>query len=125
MSDYRVLRNTRTGEVVLERARWCASFVCHFFGLMGRAGLPEGEGVLFVTGRESKAATTIHMFFMRFPIGVIWLAGDGRVVDKRLAKPWRPAYAPQAPARYYVEANVNVLDKVEVGDVLTFSDHAS
>ncbi len=65
------------------------------------------------------------MFFMRFPIGVIWLAGDGRVVDKRLAKPWRPAYAPQAPARYYVEANVSVLDKVEVGDVLTFSDRAS
>ncbi|GIK27555.1 MAG: hypothetical protein DWB44_12150 [Chloroflexi bacterium] len=125
MSDYRVLRNTRTGEVVLGRARWCASFLCHFVGLMGRAGLPQGEGLLFVTGRESKAATTIHMFFMRFTIGVVWLAKDGRVVDKAVAKPWRPAYAPKAPAQYYVEANVSVLDSVEIGDVLTFSDRTT
>ncbi len=124
MSQRRVLRNVQTGAVVLAQARLCISFWCHFRGLMLRARLPEDEGLLFVTDKEGRVHTTIHMFFMRFSIGVIWLDAQGRVVDKQLAKPWRPAYAPAAPAQYYLEANVSVLDRVKVGDVLRFDEKA-
>jgi hypothetical protein len=118
----RVLRNARTGAVVLERVRLCDTFWSRFRGLQFVRHLPEGEGLLFVTSSESRANTTIHMFFMFFSIGVVWLNASGEVVDKCLAKPWRPAYAPQKPAQYFVEALPDVLDRVQVGDVLRFDE---
>lgn len=118
----RVLRNARTGAVVLERVRLCDTFWSRFRGLQFVRHLSEGEGLLFVTSSESRANTTIHMFFMFFSIGVVWLNASGEVVDKCLAKPWRPAYAPQKPAQYFVEALPDVLDRVQVGDVLRFDE---
>jgi uncharacterized membrane protein (UPF0127 family) len=122
MSQYRVVRNMATGEVVLPRARWCASFLCHLKGLMFRRSLPSGEGLLFVNRRESVSGASIHMLFMRFNIGVVWLDKNGTVVDAKVAKVWRPAYAPRRAAQYYLEANVGILDRVKVGDVLTFDE---
>jgi uncharacterized membrane protein (UPF0127 family) len=122
--SYRVLRNADTGAVVLARARWCASFLCHLRGLMFVMHLPKDEGLLFVTKSESKTNTAIHMFFMFFSIGVLWLDKTGRVVDKKLAKPWRPMYAPRDPAMYYLEANPDVLERVEIGDRLRFDEVA-
>lgn len=125
MSRYRVVRNAATGDMVLPRAGWCASFMCHLKGLMFRRSLPPDEGLLFVNGRESVSGASIHMLFMRFDIGVVWMDKTGRVVDTRLAKTWRPAYAPQHAAQYYLEANVDILDRVKVGDVLTFDEIAT
>lgn len=123
-AEWRVLRNNKTNAIVLSRVRLCVSFWCHFRGLQFVSRLPEDEGLLFVTEREGKAHTTIHMFFMLFAIGVIWLDAQGRVVDKQLAKPWRPAYAPRAAAQYFLEANTSILDRVEIGDVLRFDEAA-
>jgi uncharacterized membrane protein (UPF0127 family) len=124
MSQFRVVRNTATGEVVLPMAGWCASFLCHLKGLMFRKSLPSGEGLLFVNGGESVSGAAIHMLFMRFSIGVVWMDKSGMVVDCRLAKPWRPAYAPKRAAQYYLEANTDILDRVKVGDVLSFDERA-
>ncbi len=120
--NWRVLRNAETGTVVLARARWCASFWCHFRGLQLVGHLPEDEGLLFVTSKESVTNSAIHMFFMRFSIGVIWMDASGKVVDTCLARPWRPLYAPRQPAQYYVEANTSILQRVNIGDVLHFDE---
>jgi hypothetical protein len=122
MADWRVLRNSKTGQVILPRARLCKSFWCHLKGLMFVVKLPADEGLLFITAGESRTNTAIHMLFMRIPISVIWLDKNGRVVDTALAKPWRPLYTPKAPAQYYLEANVAVLERVQVGDILNFDE---
>ncbi len=119
---HRILRNSATNEVILERAGWCASYWCHLRGLQFVQHLPENEGLLFVTNHEGRTHTAIHMFFMFFSIGVVWLDKAGVVVDKQLAKPWRPAYGPRAAAQYYVEANPSILDRVEIGDKLRFDE---
>ena len=120
--DWRVLRNVETGAVVLARVRLCTSFWCHFRGLQLVPRLPDDEGLLFITGFEGRAHTSIHMLFMRFSIGVVWLDSAGRVVDQQLAHPWRPAYAPKSPARFYVEANASILERVKTGDILRFDE---
>jgi uncharacterized membrane protein (UPF0127 family) len=118
------LRNRATGDTLLSRVKWCASYFCRLRGLMFRSGLRAGEALLFVEASESRVATTIHMFFVPFAIAVVWLDGAGRVVDKALAQPWRPAYAPRAPARYYLETHPAFLDRVSIGDELIFEDCA-
>jgi uncharacterized membrane protein (UPF0127 family) len=122
MTKHRIIRNAQTGEVVLAQAVWCASFLCRLRGLMFRRALPAGEGLLFVNGGESVSNASIHMLFMRFNIGVVWMDRTGQVVDTRLAKVWRPVYAPKRAAQYYLEANVDILDRVKVGDVLAFDE---
>lgn len=124
MSDYRVIRNAATGKTVLARAKWCASAWCRFRGLQLRFSLPEDEGLLFVYNGESIAATAIHMFFVFMSIGVVWLDASGKVVDKKLAKPWRPYYAPRSRAQYFIEARPSILERVNTGDILNFDEGA-
>jgi uncharacterized membrane protein (UPF0127 family) len=122
MSQWRVLRNGENGDVILARVRLCTSSWCHFRGLQLVPRLPDEEGLLFVTGSEGRSHTAIHMFFMLFSIGVVWLDAAGKVVDKQFAKPWRPMYAPRSPAQYYIEANPGLLDRVQIGDRLRFDE---
>jgi len=122
MADWRILRNADSGTIVLARVKLAVNFWEHFKGLQLSSPLPAEQGLLFVTSHENRTETAIHMFFMRFSIAVVWLDAAGRVVDTRLAKPWRPAYAPRVPAQYFLEAMPPVLDVVRVGDRLRFDE---
>lgn len=113
--------HNRTQDRHVIRARWCASFACRLRGLMFRRRLAPDEGLLLVERSAGRAQTAIHMAMVFFPLGVIWLDDSLRVVDKRLALPWR-AYAPSAPARYILEGDPQVLECVAHGDALEFTD---
>ena len=115
-----MLRNLTTGEVLASCVVRCDTFWTRARGLMFRASLEPEEVYLFVECKESVAQTTIHMFFVFFPIAVIWLDRDERVIDKVLARPFRPYYAPGGPAQYFVEGHPSLLDRVSAGDQLGF-----
>ncbi len=102
-------------------ARWCTSYWCRLRGLTFRRRLPRGKGLVLVEPAESRSGTAIHMFAVFFPIGVLWLDSRGKIVDRRLAKPWR-VYLPAAPAQYIVEGSPEMLKWAEIGDVLEFVD---
>lgn len=102
------------------QAAWCASFFCRLRGLMLRRALPERWGLLLVQSNESKLDAAIHMLFMRIDLAVVWINNAGEVVDVRLARRWRPMYAPQRAARYVLETAVERLDDYQIGDILSF-----
>jgi uncharacterized membrane protein (UPF0127 family) len=108
------------GRTLLSQVYWCSSFLCKFRGLMFRRKLRPGEGLILVEPRSSRTATAIHMLFVPFPIAVVWMDDHFTVVDTVLARPWRPFYAPAAPARYTLEAAPDLLDRVGSGDRLVF-----
>jgi uncharacterized membrane protein (UPF0127 family) len=114
------LSNAADNVVLLDRVRWCDSFLCKLRGLMFRHALAPGEGLLMVESRASRVGTTIHMMFMAFPIAVVWLDDEFVVVDKVYARPWRLAYAPAKPARYTLEASSTLLEQVQIGNKLSF-----
>ncbi|MCU0496461.1 MAG: DUF192 domain-containing protein [Anaerolineae bacterium] len=120
MSEWRKLVNAKTGAVILPRLRLCISWWCHFKGLQFSSQIAPDQGLLFVTRSEGRVHTAIHMFFVFYPIAVFWLDRHCQVVDKKLAKPWRPSYAPSKPAQYYLETHVDLLDHIQVGDLLNF-----
>lgn len=115
-----MLRNLTTGQVVAQKVVRCDTFWKRGRGLMFRRSLAGDEVYLFVEGREGVAQATIHMFFVFFPIAVIWLDRERRVVDTALARPFRPYYAPRRPAQYYVEGHPALLESVQEGDELDF-----
>lgn len=114
------VRNRTQGRPVLT-ARWCSSFICRLCGLMFHRSLPAGKGLLLVEAQSGRAQTAIHMWMVFMPLGVIWLDESFRVVDIRLARPWR-IYLPSAPAKYVLEGDPAVLECVARGDVLETVD---
>lgn len=117
-----MLLNVTRNLNIASEVTYCNSFLSRGLGLMFRRPLKENQAYVFVERRESLTATTITMFFVFFPIAIIWLNDDKRVVTKTLARPWRLIYAPDSPARYYIEAHPSALNKIKVGDRLTFPD---
>ena len=82
-------------------------------GLLGRSGLPPGEGILL------RPAGSVHTFFMRFPIDVVFLDRDLTVVGIEPAmKAWRAAG--RRGARQVVELAAGECERraVAVGDRL-------
>lgn len=119
-----MLVNRTTGEKLASSVRLCNSFWTRLRGLMFRPRLCPDEAYLFCYDRESTAETSIHMFFVSFPIAVLWMDAEYRVVDKVLAKPWRPYYASKKPAQFFVESLPALLEKAQVGDVLQIEEGA-
>ena len=109
-----------TGQVLIESARWCSSRLCRLRGLQFRRNLKSGEALILVKDKDSIANTSIHMFFVFFPIAAIWINSKGKVTSAQLAKPWRPYYASPEPATFVLETSPNFLDKVAIGDNLDF-----
>jgi uncharacterized membrane protein (UPF0127 family) len=125
MSDAIFLAENETQDVsgnaiLVRRVRRADSFLTRLRGLTFRRRLGEDEGLLLVGRNESRADAAIHMFFVFFSIGVLWLDRDNRVVDKVIAHPFRPFYAPQTPAVGVLECQPGVLERVNVGDKIRF-----
>jgi len=124
MSDTLFVAENETQSLTLvRRVRRADSFLTRLRGLTFRRRLGQDEGLLLVGHRESRADASIHMFFVFFSIGVLWLDGENRVVDKVVARPFRPFYAPQSPAIGVLECQPEVLEKVEIGDKIHFVPH--
>jgi uncharacterized membrane protein (UPF0127 family) len=107
----------RGGGVVCERCVVADSVGRRMRGLLGRRELPVGEGLLL------QPAPSVHMFFMRFPIDVVFLDRDLQVVDVRPdLRPWRMASKRGARAALELPAGEAGRRGVQVGDVLDLAD---
>jgi uncharacterized membrane protein (UPF0127 family)/CheY-like chemotaxis protein len=86
-------------------------------GLIGRRGLPAGEGLLLTP------APAIHTAFMRFPIDALFLDRDLRVLDiaERL-RPWRIASKQRTRAVLELAAGECARRGIAVGDRLELRD---
>jgi hypothetical protein len=74
------------GTVVCERCLLATGMFTRMRGLLGRASLDAGEGMLF------RPAGSIHMFFMRFAIDAVFCDRDLVVLHVvRGLRPWRTA----------------------------------
>jgi uncharacterized membrane protein (UPF0127 family) len=110
----------RNGELLLRSARWCSGLWCRMRGLQLRRRLKPGEAIILVHPDEGVFLSSIHMFFVFFTIGAIWIDGMGRVTSAQLARPWRPYYRSPTPAQYVLETTPDFLARISVGDELNF-----
>lgn len=119
MRDVKVVNDTRPLPAEL-RAGYCSSFFCLLKGLMFRKSIPEDWGLLLVYPTDSIVNTSIHMFFVPFDLGVIWVNGENEVVDAARVRRWFGLKAPQKPARYILEIVPERLDEFKIGDTVRF-----
>ena len=86
MATEHVRLTREDGRVVCEHVLVAARPLRRMRGLLGRATLPAGEGILL------RPAGSVHTFFMRFPIDVVFLDREQVVVGiERSLEPWKTA----------------------------------
>ncbi|HKJ27837.1 MAG TPA: DUF192 domain-containing protein [Anaerolineales bacterium] len=119
MRNISVVNETRPLHAELQ-AGYCSSFLCLLKGLMFRKSIPADWGLLLVYPSDSIVNTSIHMFFVPFDLGIVWVNQAGEVVDKARAKRWIGLKAPKAPASFILEIVPERLDEFEVGDKVLF-----
>ena len=72
------------GAIACERCTVADRMLSRMKGLLGRKDLSTGEGILI------RPAPSIHTFFMRFPIDVVFLSRQGEVLKiAEHVPPWR------------------------------------
>jgi uncharacterized membrane protein (UPF0127 family) len=112
------VRRTADGAVVCEHCEIPESTFGRMRGLLGRKGLEHGSGMLI------DSAPSVHMFFMRFPIDVVFLDRDWRVLSVRHElRPWRVAGARRAVAALELPAGAAAAAGIVEGDVLALEAH--
>jgi uncharacterized membrane protein (UPF0127 family) len=121
MKDVLVLNQSRP-IAVPPRVRYGDTFFTQLRGLTFRPRLARDEGLILVGKRDSRLDSSIHMLFVRFDIAAIWINEAMRVVDKALAKPWRPAYFSKKPAKYVLEIHPGRWNDFQIDDVVQFKD---
>jgi len=109
-----VLRNARTRGVVASELLPAFDSKSRQVGLLGRESLPPLAAMLIAP------TNAIHTFFMKFPIDVIFVAKDGRVVKIRSAlRAWRLSACLRGHAVIEMAADTVARTGTIVGDRLT------
>ena len=104
------------------RIKYCDTFLTQLRGFTLRPPLARDEGLVLVGTRDSRLESSIHMLFVSFDLAVIWINSQIQIVDRVLAKSWRPAYFSKQPARYVLEVHPARWDEFQIGDTVLFKN---
>lgn len=109
----RVYNGTK-GTLLASRAEIADSMGTRLVGLLGRRTLEPGGGVWLVP------SNSIHTIGMRFPIDVVMLGGNARVVEVREAVPPFSIVWPKLHAKSILELPAETIaqTRTEAGDLL-------
>lgn len=108
-----LVRNVTRQTVLATRLETAGTGNSRRKGLLGRNGLADGEG-LWIVPCES-----VHTFFMRFPIDLVYLDRQHRVRKVRSAVgPWRISACLSAHSVLELPAGVVAASRTQPGDVL-------
>lgn len=114
MKMYRLEKEDQ-GELILEELKIADTFTKRLKGLMGKT-LKPSEGLLI------RPCNSIHCFFMKIPIDVLFLDDHNVVLHKiEQMRPWTVSSVIRG-SKYVIEANAGAFQKIVKGDRLTLSE---
>ena len=111
--------NVTKGVAIASELEIATSFAARSQGLLGHSGLKPDTGLLI------DPCSSIHMWFMRFPIDVVFLDKKNRVVGlKRNVKPWGMAWSWRGAKTLELPVGVIASTRTQLGDIVAFHTSA-
>jgi len=113
------LINKTTGRVLANKVELADTFWRRFRGLMLRRNFRRGQALLFKLLKPGRHG--VHMFFVMFPIDLLYLDSSFSVIDMRQAlRPWQ-VHRPGVEASYIVELPAGTISRarIKLGHKLT------
>ena len=105
-----IMRNVRFAKNTLERTK----------GLMFEEKKKFNYALIFEFPIESKIGTSLHMLFVFFPIDVLFLDKNQKVVDKTTLQPFIPNYTPKKAAKFVIELPIEKIKGIKIGQKVTW-----
>ncbi len=108
------IKNVTKGTKLASSAKVASNFSSRLFGLMFKKNIRDEEALIFYQ------APSIHTFFMRFPIDILFLGRQMKV--KRIVcglRPWRLSVCWGASTTIELPSGKIRQTKVQVGDKIT------
>ena len=103
-------------KIISNNVRLANDSISRMVGLLNCDGLSESESLLI------EPCNSIHTFFMKFNIDVLFLDKNFKVVKVfRDMPPWRIT-RPYFSVKRVIEANANTFSKINTGDQLELRD---
>ena len=109
-----IVENLDRGTVLAESVEVAATAIERSKGLLGRECLDKGQGMLI------RNASSLHTFFMRFPIDIVYADKQGKVLKsvaavrpfRMVAAPLRSYYALELPSGAISGSGTRVGDRL-------------
>jgi hypothetical protein len=108
-----VLVNERSGHIVASSVETAFDSASRKKGLLGRESLPPGHALIIAP------SNMVHTFFMRFPIDILLVGRDGRVLKVRRDVPARRIVGALRAFAVIEMGARQVASETRVGDRLT------
>ncbi|MAE42640.1 hypothetical protein CMO93_02625 [Candidatus Woesearchaeota archaeon] len=109
------VKNKTTKKIMSKNAKLCSSIFSKTFGLMFSA---KPKALVFIFEKEK--IIPLHMFFVFYPIDILFLDKNKIVVEKK--ENFKPFafYTPKKKAMYIIELPKDAIKKTEIGDKIKF-----
>ena len=89
-------------------------------GLMFEDARKFDYALVFEFPNESRIGCSIHMMFVFFPIDILFLDKNKKVVDNVTLYPFNPNYTPKKASKYVIEMPKGKAAKVKVGSKVSW-----
>jgi uncharacterized membrane protein (UPF0127 family) len=96
------------------------SFLQRLKGFMFHSSIKENEGMLLVLKKSSRLKASIHMAYVNFSLGIIWINDQLSVTQVELAHSWTTILFPAKPAKYILEIHPSQISTFAIGDRIRF-----
>ena len=114
-----MLLNKTTDKQVIAKVRLAKSTWEKLQGLMFEKNQKFDYALIFILPQESIARATIHMLFVFFPIDVVYLDKNKKVVDiVSNLQPFTPSCSPKKPSKFFIELPPGKSKGISLGDTL-------
>ena len=98
---------------ISQEAQMADTFLRRLVGLMFKKSISSGYALIF------RNATSIHTFFMRFPIDIVFLDKDNQIIRICEAlKPWRMVLCSRSKTTIELPAHKTSENSLKIGDFL-------
>ncbi len=112
-----MLFNKTSGKCVMKKVRLASSSWEKLKGLMFENVNLFDYALVFLLSKESILNATIHMMFVFFPIDVVYLDKNKKVVDiVRGLQPFTPSCVPKKPSKFFIELPVGKSKGISLRD---------
>ena len=112
---YKITNKTKN-TLISQKAKIADNFFKRLIGLMFRKSIDKEEVLVF------KRAPSIHTFFMRFPIDIVFLDKEMRIIRIcRTVKPWRAVFCQGSLFTLEFSSSGAFEKSLELGNVLELS----
>ncbi len=114
-----MLLNKSSGKKIIDRVVLAEAHWQKMKGLMFEDPARFNYALVFCLKRESISNAAIHMLFVFFPIDVVYLNKDKKVVDiAKNVPPFSLGYVPKKPSKFFVELPVGKSKGIKFGNKL-------